>query len=550
LPIRTARRTVDTTGDGQEEKPVNETYDVVVVGGGAAGLGGAVTLARARRSVLVVDAGDPRNAPSGHVHGYLGREGTPPAELIASGREELAGYGGEFATGKVTGAAKDGEGFALTVETADAHTREVRARRLLITTGLVDELPEVPGLAERFGKDVLHCPYCHGWEVRGGRIGILATSPVALHNAELWRQWSEHVIVLRHGLDAPDAEQAERLAARGIHLVDGPVAAVESEEDDLTGVRLASGEFVPLDALVVATRMTARGELLESLGLRPVPVEYGGQVIGSRVPADPTGATEVPGVWVAGNVADVSAQVVVSAAAGLRAGAMINADLVAADTRDAVEAYRELQLTHFEQDAWEERYRSRPTLWSGRPNPQLVAEVSSLAPGRALDVGSGEGADAIWLAARGWQVTGTDISTVALSRAAEHARAAGAEIADRITWSHVDLREEPPAAGSYDLVTAQFMHLPTEPRRALFAALANAVAPGGTLLIVGHHPRDKRGGGGPGVFLDMMYTPEQVASELDPAVWEVRAETRARQAVNPEGEEITLHDAVVVTKRR
>jgi SAM-dependent methyltransferase len=147
-------------------------------------------------------------------------------------------------------------------------------------------------------------------------------------------------------------------------------------------------------------------------------------------------------------------------------------------------------------------------------------------------------------------VTGTDISTVALSRAAEHARAAGTQIADRITWSHVDLREEPPTAGSYDLVTAQFMHLPTEPRRTLFAALADAVAPGGTLLIVGHHPRDKRGGGGPGVYLDMMYTPEQVASELDPAAWEVRAETRARQAVGPEGEEITLHDAVVVAVRR
>ncbi|WP_042383519.1 FAD-dependent oxidoreductase [Streptacidiphilus melanogenes] len=529
---------------------MNEAYDVVVVGGGAAGLSGAVTLARARRSVLVVDARRPRNAPAGHVHGYLGREGTPPGELLATARAELAGYGGEFAVGTVTSAAKDGEGFVVVVETADGGARELRTRRLLVTTGLVDELPEVPGLAERFGKDVLHCPYCHGWEVRGRRVGVLATGPVAWHHAELWRQWSDHVIVLRHGVEVPDAVQAERLAARGIHVTDGPVASVEADADHLTGVRLASGEFVPLDALVVATRMTARAGLLDSLDLRPVPVEFGGEVVGSRVPADPTGATEVPGVWVAGNVADVSAQVVVSAAAGLRAGAMINADLVAADTRDAVEAYRELQRTHFEQDAWEDRYRSRPTLWSGNPNPQLVAEAASLAPGRALDVGSGEGADAIWLAARGWQVTGTDISTVALARAAEHARAAGGQIADRITWSHADLRDAPPANGGYELVTAQFMHLPTGPRRAVFAALADAVAPGGTLLIVGHHPKDKRDGGGPGVYLDMMYTPEQVAADLDPARWEIRAETRARQAVDPDGKEITVHDAVVAARRR
>ncbi|SEM04967.1 bifunctional NAD(P)/FAD-dependent oxidoreductase/class I SAM-dependent methyltransferase [Streptacidiphilus jiangxiensis] len=530
---------------------LNEAYDVVVVGGGAAGLSGAVALSRARRTVLVVDAGDPRNAPSDHVHDYLGREGAAPAELLASGRAELAGYGGSFATGRVTGAAKDGEGFVVTVTSADAGTHAVRARRLLLTTGLTDELPRLPGLAERFGKDVLHCPYCHGWEVRDRAVGILGTGPLAWHHAELWRQWTDRVLVLRHeGLDAPDADQAERLAARGIHVVDGPVTSLESADDRLTGVRLASGEVVALDALVVAPRLTARAELPQALGLPVVPVEYGGQVVGSRVPADATGATEVPGVWVAGNLTDPTAQVVVAAAAGLRAGAMINADLIAADTRDAVAAHREQLRTMFEQEAWEERYRSRPTLWSGNPNPQLVAEAADLTPGRALDVGSGEGADAIWLASRGWQVTGTDISTVALARATDHARAAGADIAERITFSHADLRETPPAPGSFDLVTAQFMHLPTAQRRALFAALAAAVAPDGTLLLVGHHPRDKRDGGGPGVHLDMLYTPEQVAADLDPALWDVRTDTRARRVVDPEGRELTLHDAVTVARRR
>jgi thioredoxin reductase len=310
-------------------------YDVVVIGGGAAGLSGALVLARARRSVLVVDSGEPRNAPAGHVHNYLAREGTPPAELLATGRDEVTGYGGEIVTGRVEAAARDGAGFLLKLGGGGT----VRARRLLVTTGLVDELPDVPELAERWGRDVLHCPYCHGWEVRDRRIGVLATGPMAVHQAQLWRQLSRQVTLLVHNV-RPDSEQAERLAARGITIVDGPVEGLEVAGDKLTGVRLASGEVVALDALVVAPRFTARAEVLASLGLRPVDVEMGGHVIGSQVPADATGATAVPGVWVAGNVADVRAQVILAAAAGLTAGAAINADLVEEDTRAAVEARR------------------------------------------------------------------------------------------------------------------------------------------------------------------------------------------------------------------
>jgi thioredoxin reductase len=150
-------------------------YDVAVVGGGAAGLSGALALARARRSVLVVDAGEPRNAPAGHVHNYLGREGTPPAELLAAGRDEVTQYGGEIVTGRVASAAREGDVFRLNL----AGGGTVHARRLLVTTGLVDELPDVPGLAEQWGRGVLHCPYCHGWEVRDQRIGVLATGPLA-----------------------------------------------------------------------------------------------------------------------------------------------------------------------------------------------------------------------------------------------------------------------------------------------------------------------------------------------------------------------------------
>jgi thioredoxin reductase/SAM-dependent methyltransferase len=526
---------------------VDETYDVVVVGGGAAGLSGALALARARRSVLVVDAGRPRNAPAGHVHNYLAREGTPPAELVAAGRDEVGRYGGEILTGRVEAASREGDGFLVTL----AGGGGVRARRLLVTTGLLDELPDVPGVTERWGRDVLHCPYCHGWEVRERRIGVLATGPLGLQQAELWRQWSPHVLLLLHNTSAPGAEEAERLAARRITVVEGPVAGLVVAGDTLTGVRLASGEVVALDAVVVAPGLTARADVLESLGLKPVEVEIGGHVVGSQVPADSTGATPVPGVWVAGNVADVRAQVITAAAAGLNAAAAINADLVAEDTRTAVDAYRRQARTMVEQDAWEERYRAKPAIWSGRPNPQLLAEATALTPGRALDVGSGEGADAIWLAERGWQVTAVDISTTALERAAAHATAAGPQVAAHIDWTHADLRRQPPAEGAYDLVSSQFMQLPGDARRDLFARLAAAVAPGGTLLIVGHHPSDLRTTAHRMHFPDMMFTAEQVAASLDSTAWDVLvAEARPRAAVDPDGRDMTIHDAVLVARRR
>lgn len=315
---------------------MDETYDVVVVGGGAAGLSGAVALSRARRSVLVVDAGSPRNAPAGHVHNYLGREGTPPAELLAAGRAELVGYGGEVVVDTAVAAERVDGGFRVML----AAGRSIRARRLLVATGLVDELPDVPGLAARWGRDVLHCPYCHGYEVRDRAIGVLATGPTAVHQTLLFRQLSDDVTLFLH--TAPDltADEREQLAALGVAVVEGEVAAVEVADDRLTGLRLRSGVVVPREAVVVAPRFVARAEVLSSLGVDAVEQEMAGVVVGTAVPADGTGATAVPGVWVAGNVADMRAQVVSSAAAGLNAGAAINADLVAEDARRAVTAHR------------------------------------------------------------------------------------------------------------------------------------------------------------------------------------------------------------------
>jgi thioredoxin reductase len=191
-------------------------YDVVVIGGGPAGLNGALMLARSRRSVAVVDAGDPRNRRAEGVHGLLGHDGIPPAELIERGRSEVRRYGGQVVTGEVTRAVRDGDRFIVTI----AGGRSVRARRLLVTTGLVDELPDVPRVRERWGREVIHCAYCHGWEVRDQAIGVLASGPMSVHQALLFRQLSDDVIYFSHMMP-PSDEQAEQLASRGIRVVDG-----------------------------------------------------------------------------------------------------------------------------------------------------------------------------------------------------------------------------------------------------------------------------------------------------------------------------------------
>ncbi|MGV9678905.1 NAD(P)/FAD-dependent oxidoreductase [Nocardia sp. NPDC003482] len=306
----------------------NDDYDAVVIGGGAAGLNGALMLARSRRSVLVVDGGAPRNAPADGVHGLFAREGVPPGELLARGRAEVASYGGRVVEGEVISARRAEAGFVVGL----ADGRSVRARRLLVASGLVDELPEVAGLRERWGRDVLHCPYCHGWEVRDRAIGVLGSGPMSAHVTQLFRQLSDDVVYFAHTAP-PTAEQAEQFAARGIRVVEGIVTELVVTGDRLTGVRLSDGTVVERAALAVGTRMIARAGFLAELGLRPSEHPSG---MGEYIPADATGRTEVPGVWAAGNVSDLSAQVGAAAAAGAMAGAQINADLVAEEVAAAV----------------------------------------------------------------------------------------------------------------------------------------------------------------------------------------------------------------------
>ncbi|GAA0421746.1 NAD(P)/FAD-dependent oxidoreductase [Leifsonia naganoensis] len=306
----------------------NDGFDVIVVGGGAAGLSAGLMLARARRSVLVLDAGAPRNAPAAAVHGLFARDGVPPAELTAVGREEVRRYGGEVRTASVTDARRDGDDIVVT-----AGGDELRARRLLIATGLVDDLPDIPGVRENWGHDVVHCPYCHGWEVRDTAIGVLALGPRAVHQAQLFRQWSDDVVLFTNGFPAPGADESEQLAARDIRVVEGAVTAVESADGRVTGVRLAYGSVVPRATIAIGPASLVRLPFAAGLGLTTAKHPSG---MGEHLPVDPTGRTAVPGVWAAGNVTDPFAQVGAAAASAAFAAAQLNMELVQEDVERAV----------------------------------------------------------------------------------------------------------------------------------------------------------------------------------------------------------------------
>ncbi len=315
------------------------TVDAVVIGGGAAGLNGALILARSRRSVVVIDSGSPRNAPAEAVHGLLALDGTPPLEILRRGREQVRQYGGHVVSGEVVSAesaapSADGD-LRFTVTLADG--RRITARRILVATGLKDVLPEVPGLAEHWGHSVVHCPYCHGWEVRDEPIGILATGLPSIGHAYLFRQLTEDLTYFTHGTDL-DEDSRARFAARGIRVIDTPVTEIVDDEDGaLAGVRLADGQVVARRVLAVAAPMQARTQGLEGLGLPVRDVPNMGRAFASGT----AGATEVPGVWVAGNVTDLVAQVGASAAAGALAGADINRMLAIADADAALQGITE-----------------------------------------------------------------------------------------------------------------------------------------------------------------------------------------------------------------
>lgn len=508
----------------------NFDHDVVIVGAGPAGLSAAQMLGRARRRTLVLDSGNPRNRFAEHMHAVVGFDGTAPAELRRRGRDEAEAYGVGFRTARVERVG-DIDGGLEVVLAGDEE--RITTRALLIATGVTDHLPDIPGLAERWGRTVLHCPYCHGWEVRDRRIGVLATSPMSLHQIELLRQWSPDVVAFTAAAGELGDDVRERLRARGIRTVAAPVVAVTGPDDAaeeadggaIGAVVTADGQRVAIDAIFTGGLLEPHDGFVAELDL----ARTDGPV-GSFIAVDAAGATSHPLVWAAGNVVAPMANVPLSMGAGSMAGAAINGALVARDAEAAVERRRGHAAD------WEARYAETDRVWSGRVNETtstVIAELEatgSLTPTTALDLGCGEGGDALWLASRGWSVTGSDLSPTAVARARAAARSA--QLDATFVAGEIDAAE----LGEFDLVTTSFLHSwdPEFSRIPLLRAALHHVAPGGRLLVVSHV-------GGPPADPDSsdahehpaLATPaeERAALDLDPAEWVVeREEIRERPA--------------------
>lgn len=301
-------------------------HDVAIIGAGAAGLSAALVLTRAGRDVVVLDSGRPRNAPSPHLQGFLSRDGMSPAELLAVGRAEVTGYGGRIIDAAATALVPDGaRGFWVLLDDG----RRLPTRRILVATGLRDELPAIPGLTDRWARDVLHCPYCHGYEVRGRPLGVIGGTADAVRYAQIVRQWTDDLVYFTPP-DRLTATERNALMARAIGVVDGTVSRlVVDDADRLTGVRLDDGTVIPREVLFVPPRMVPNSALLAGAGCQ---VDAGGWA-----GVDATGRTSVAGIWAAGNVVDPRAQVITAAGAGSAAAIAINADLVEDDIRQAVQ---------------------------------------------------------------------------------------------------------------------------------------------------------------------------------------------------------------------
>lgn len=300
-----------------------DQFDVAIVGGGAAGLSAALTLGRSRRSVVIFDAGEPRNAPAAEMHGFLSRDGLAPSELLRVGRGEVASYGVRF-IGRTATAVRRGAETGFVVTAGDG--AEIAARRLILATGVEDRLPAIPGAREAWGRFLLHCPYCHGYEVRDRPLGILGGLPGAVGQALLIRQWTTDLTYATNGMPLAE-EDRRKLLARGIKIREGAITALLLDGDRFDGIRL-DGETIRVDAVFIRPPARPRTELITSLG--------GTSDASGFAHIDPSGRTSVPGVWVTGNLVDPRAQVITAAGHANAVAMDVNADLVDDDVRTAL----------------------------------------------------------------------------------------------------------------------------------------------------------------------------------------------------------------------
>lgn len=306
-------------------------WDAIIIGGSAAGLSAALLLGRVRRRVLVIDAGSPRNRFAAHMHGVLGNEGLPPADLVRRGREEATAYGVQFRDGTVTGVEDTGDTVAVSL----ADGSHERTRALVVATGIADDLPDIAGLAQRWGTSVLHCPFCHGWEVRDQHLGVLATSPAALHQVRMVRQLSDRVTLFASALGPLNPADEHLLRARGIEIVGSPILELLGDGAELAGVRSADGTVTEVTAIFTAGTPRPHDGFLEGLGLDRADQPYG---FGSFLNVDPVGRTSHPRIWATGNVVNPMANVPMVIGAGAMAGGAVTGALVEEDFALAAEA--------------------------------------------------------------------------------------------------------------------------------------------------------------------------------------------------------------------
>ncbi|WP_291838304.1 NAD(P)/FAD-dependent oxidoreductase [Brevundimonas sp.] len=297
-------------------------HDAIIIGGSYAGLNAAMQLARARRRVLVIDDNRPRNRFAARAHGVMGRDGVPGSEIAAEARAQVSAYPtAAFRRGEVVNARKGRCGFE--VDLADG--ARVTGRRLMLAYGVQDILPDLPGVKERWGRTVLHCPYCHGYEIGGGPIGVLGAGPMSVHQAVMVAEWGQVVLFLDGKLE-PDADQSRMLARRGVTVEATPVAALEGEGPALDGARLADGRLVPLKAVFVGPRLRLNGDLAQALGC-----EIEDTPVGQMIRTDEMKQTTVPGVFAAGDAARVMSNVTLAAADGVMAGIALHRSLIEED---------------------------------------------------------------------------------------------------------------------------------------------------------------------------------------------------------------------------
>ncbi|SCB59044.1 Thioredoxin reductase [Rhizobium aethiopicum] len=295
------------------------SYEVIVIGGNFAGLSAAMQLTRARRRVLLVDAGKPRNRFSLASHGFLGQDGQAPAAIMGEGKRQLSLYPNiTLRDGKVIRAQKEGEEFTIAIEGGG----EERADRLILATGVSDTLPDIPGLRERWGRSALHCPYCHGFEVSGGELGVLANHPHSAHSAMMIPDWGATTFFTQ-SLFEPDEEQLARLTARGVRIERSPVVELLGDSPKLQAVRLADGRTVPVDAIFVAPKTAMASPIAEQLGCA-----FDDGPFGPVIRTGENKETSVKGVFAAGDAASSMHNATLASASGVLAGVHCHQSLV------------------------------------------------------------------------------------------------------------------------------------------------------------------------------------------------------------------------------